>query len=278
MERKSGKSYKPVRKCIYCGSTKNLGNEHIIPRGLNGQWVLPKASCEKCAKITSEFERDVLKNLFFDARVSLGLKTRKPEERPTFLDQIVMKDEKEVVLKLPPNEHFTTTCFLEYPLPAYIDGRSCKEEVEVIAYSIISFKESPDDIIKKYNISGIKNKHFLKNAYSFPRLLAKIAYAFTVAQFGLDSLEESFLPKIITGEDKKIMKYVGTCSDKIMKTDVALHDVMMSANKKREIVVRIKLLSKDAPEYLVVVGVLKEEAYKAYLAKGNLLTLVDCNK
>lgn len=278
-EYKSGKSYKPVGKCIYCGSTENLSNEHIVPRGLNGNSVLPKASCEKCAKITSEFERDVLKNLFLDARVSLGLKTRNPEERPTFLNQTVIKDEKEVVLKLPPNEHFTTVCLLEYPLPAYIDGRIYKEAVEVMAYSIISLNKSPDEIIKKYDISGIKHKSFLKNAYSFPRLIAKIAYAFTVAQFGLDDLEESFLPKTITGEDKGICKYVGTCTDKIMRTQNTLHDIMLSVTENREIVVRIKLFSStEAPEYLVIVGILKEEGYKSFLLKGSQLSLVDCNK
>jgi hypothetical protein len=277
-EYKSGKSYKPVGKCIYCGSTENLGNEHIIPYGLNGQWILPKASCKKCAEITKQFEEDVLRNLFLEIRTSLGLKTRNIEHRPTLLPLIVLKEDTEEVLSLPPNEHFTTACLLEYPLPAYIDGRNYKEEVEVIAYSIISFKKSPNDIIEKYNISEIKIKAFLKNAYSFPRLLAKIAYGFTVAQFGLDSLEESFLPKIITGEDKRIMKYVGTCSDEIMKIDGVLHDVMMIANKKREIMVRIKLLSKNAPEYLVVVGVLKEEAYKLHLTKGDSVSLVHCNK
>jgi len=277
-EYKSGKSYKPVGRCIYCGSTENLGNEHIIPYGLNGQWILPKASCEKCAKITSEFERDVLKNLFLDARVSLGLKTRKPEDKPKFLDQTVIIDEKKVVLKLPPNQHFTTACLLEYPLPAYIDGRNYNEEVKPIACSIISLKDSPDDLIEKYNASGIEIKAVLKNVYSFPRLLAKIAYGFTVAQFGLDNIEKSFLPKIIIDEDKKICNYVGTCTDKIIRSRKTLHTVIMKVNEKREIIVRIKFFSAiNAPEYLVIVGILKEEAYKEHLLKGEIVSLVDCN-
>jgi hypothetical protein len=129
------------------------------------------------------------------------------------------------------------------------------------------------------DISGIKHKSFLKNSYSFPRLLAKIAYAFTVAQFGLDNLEESFLPKTITGEDKGICKYVGTCTDKIMRTQNTLHDIMLSVTENREIAVRIKLfLSTEAPEYLVIVGILKEEGYKSFLSKSSQLSLVDCNK
>lgn len=275
---KSGKSYRPVGKCIYCGSTENLGNEHIIPYGLNGEWVLPKASCKKCEKITDTFEGDVLRGLFLETRTSLGLKTRNKENRPELLPQIVIKDENEEVLSLSPSEHFTIACFLEYPLPAYIDGRSYEKGVEVIAYSFIGLKDPSDEMFKKYEISGVKSKFTLKRMDSFPRLLAKIAYGFTVAQFGLDRLEESFLPKVIIGEDKKICKYVGTCSDKIMRTENTLHYIIMKVNEKREIVVRIKLFSyTDAPEYLVIVGILKEGTYNSHLLKGELISLVDCN-
>lgn len=277
-EYKSGKSYKPVGRCIYCGSTENLGNEHIIPYGLNGQWVLPKASCDKCAKITDNFEEDVLRRLFLETRTSLGLKTRNIENRPKLLPQIVIKDEKEEILSLPPSEHFTIACFLEYPLPAYIDGRSYEKGVEVIAHSFISLKESSDEIFKKYEISEVKSKFTLNRADSFPRLLAKIAYGFTVAQFGLDNLEENFLPKVIIGEDKKICKYIGTCTDKIIRTKNTLHYVITKVNEKHEIIVRIKRFSfTDAPEYLIVVGILKEEAYQSHLLKGELVSLVHCN-
>lgn len=274
---KSGKSYKPVGKCIYCGSTENLGNEHIIPYGLNGQWILPKSSCKKCAEITAEFEKEVLRSIFLEARTSLGLKTRNKEHRPALLPLIVKKDGKEEVLLLSPNEHFTTICFLEYPLPAYIDGRSYEKGVEVRAHSLIGLRE-PDEIIKKHGISEVKIGLTLNKVDSFPRLLAKIANGVIVAQFGLDNLEESFLPKVITGEDEQICRYVGTFDDKIMRTENTLHDVMIVISEKREIMVGIKLFSfTDAPEYLVVVGILKEEAYKSHFLKDNLVSLVDCN-
>lgn len=43
------KIYQPVNVCIYCGGTGALSDEHIIPFGLGGRWVLPKASCAECA-------------------------------------------------------------------------------------------------------------------------------------------------------------------------------------------------------------------------------------
>jgi hypothetical protein len=64
-----------IGKCIYCGSVDNLSNEHIVPRGLGGPWVLKKASCAKCAAITSEIELDIVKYFFSLVRVKLDLPT-----------------------------------------------------------------------------------------------------------------------------------------------------------------------------------------------------------
>jgi len=36
-----------IGKCIYCGSTEALSDEHIIPLGLNGAWILEQASCKR---------------------------------------------------------------------------------------------------------------------------------------------------------------------------------------------------------------------------------------
>jgi hypothetical protein len=55
--------YKPVWYCIYCsdGVIKNatkrsLGKEHIIPLGLGGNQILPRASCKNCGRITGMVE------------------------------------------------------------------------------------------------------------------------------------------------------------------------------------------------------------------------------
>ncbi|MGB7836312.1 MAG: ABC transporter substrate binding protein [Xanthobacteraceae bacterium] len=48
-------TYPPVGKCIYCpdDGAGGLGDEHIIAYALNGTRVLPKASCPRCARVTS---------------------------------------------------------------------------------------------------------------------------------------------------------------------------------------------------------------------------------
>jgi 5-methylcytosine-specific restriction endonuclease McrA len=48
--------YSNVNRCIYCGTLENLTDEHIIPYGLGGRSILPKASCSECSNITTNFE------------------------------------------------------------------------------------------------------------------------------------------------------------------------------------------------------------------------------
>lgn len=65
-----------VGTCIYCGAKEHLTDEHIVPLALGGAFVLPDASCQTCASITSKFERKVLRGFMFDARTAGRYPTR----------------------------------------------------------------------------------------------------------------------------------------------------------------------------------------------------------
>lgn len=80
--------YSNANLCIYCGATENLEDEHIIPYGLGGRWVLPKASCSRCAKITGKFENNCLKKMYGSTRQLLGIPSRKEEiPKTVFVEQ-----------------------------------------------------------------------------------------------------------------------------------------------------------------------------------------------
>ena len=63
-----------VGKCIYCGSTDKLTDEHVLPLGLSGTAVLPDASCTERAKITGKVEQDVLRGPMQQVGVFRGSK------------------------------------------------------------------------------------------------------------------------------------------------------------------------------------------------------------
>ena len=62
--------------CIYCRKAGiRLTDEHIVPLSIGGQHVIKEASCHNCAKVTSKFERDVIRGLWGDARTRKVVKS-----------------------------------------------------------------------------------------------------------------------------------------------------------------------------------------------------------
>jgi hypothetical protein len=80
-----------VGLCIYCG-TKELptgqafSDEHIFPEGIGGDLELPLASCPTCATVTSQLERECIRQMFPVARaVSNAYGKRRKKQRPSTL-------------------------------------------------------------------------------------------------------------------------------------------------------------------------------------------------
>lgn len=75
-------------QCIYCGKTEQetaLTDEHIVPLSLGGTSILPKASCEDCARTTSWLELHLARTIFGHYRIHARVATRRPNKRPTVL-------------------------------------------------------------------------------------------------------------------------------------------------------------------------------------------------
>ena len=111
-----------IGKCIYCGTTDPpLHREHMIAAGLNGPWVLQEASCVRHEKITSAFEGHVLGSVLRSTRAGLGMRMR---QRPTTLPLLIDRGSGELIpIELPVKDYPAVAMFLEYPPPAYLDGR-----------------------------------------------------------------------------------------------------------------------------------------------------------
>ncbi|MDX2004323.1 MAG: hypothetical protein SFU83_03510 [Meiothermus sp.] len=119
-----------INQCIYCGITKDLTDEHIIPYGLLGTSYLPKASCKKCAKITGDFERIVQREFLGSFRVSHDFPSRnkRKKKRPESLP-ITVNEKK---IQLPLSEYPATLILLDFAEPSYFSGNLMGK---VISYS-----------------------------------------------------------------------------------------------------------------------------------------------
>ena len=93
-----GRKYDPVGRCIYCGSdggSEGLTDEHIVPLSLGGDAVLRKASCRRCATITSQTELYLGRSIFHELRSHVGAPSRR-RTLPTSLSANISVGDQEI--------------------------------------------------------------------------------------------------------------------------------------------------------------------------------------
>ena len=254
----NGDKFKSVGQCIYCGSKSGLTREHIVPFGLQGNWVLPKASCKKCAAITSELERKILRGPLLAVRAAANIQTRRPAERPSTFPMKVVKQEREELRNVPIADHLT---LLILPLLApaiYIDGRPYTGGVDVIGTETIQFGDEPAKLMSRLGVESVSVTETYQYV-EFARMIGKIAYALAVADFGLAAIAEPHVLPSVLGEVDDIGKWIG--SDNYVfnvERQGALHafgTCIVEWRGERLVITKVKLFANAHPSgYEVIVG------------------------
>ncbi len=179
--------YAPVGRCIYCGDTPaKLGEEHIIPFSLNGGMVLPEASCRKCEKIIQPYETTVARRIFGNFRMRYNVQTRNKRERPTHIEfGTILPNGTRGKAKLP---------VAEFPTMLFVFKFDKATMLLDLPQDVEKFRWVPIAISSNEELNELKNKHhwdglinLIPQPVEFARLLAKIAYSWTVGEFGIDS-------------------------------------------------------------------------------------------
>lgn len=249
-----------IGKCIYCGSKEDLTDEHVIPFGLNprgvdNMFVLENASCKRCSNITSKFEY-VQRYSLEVPRSFFNLKSRRNDLTNEF--SIDIDNNGETKNTNIPIREFPTLVLPIYDLPSYMDNRTDNTLLVrgTVAYHIGGM--SLEDLGKKYNTKKITFASRWRS-HDFPRMLAKIAYGYSVANHGIDNIKEVYVLPAILGNKDDIGRWVG-CPKENLITEKDLH-IIKGYILDKEIMIRIKLfaLYDMIPEYIVIVGRLKEE-------------------
>jgi hypothetical protein len=190
VSRNAPKNYRPVWRCIYCGdeTRTNLTNEHIIPRGLNGNLVLPKASCKKCQCITRTFETTCLRHALLPFRYHSGLVHHLhdlPKDVPLAFRSRPASAPRRVALKDHPNYLLLPVI---HGLPGIISGRPPNTAFGV-TYQLYGRKDEFDALVALNEgepLTYIEQQFDLR---AFVRMLAKIAHSFAVAKLGLSGFD-----------------------------------------------------------------------------------------
>ncbi|MGY3689980.1 hypothetical protein ACVIGA_000060 [Bradyrhizobium sp. USDA 3240] len=280
-------TYSPVGRCIYCGSLgdPDLHDEHIIPDAIGGRYLLPKSTCNQCAKETHAFEGRVINRLYGDARAYLNMRRGHRRKWPkTFTILVKSADNPTVGTRLELHESLDDFTRKEIPIgdhpspmispnlyPAGFFFRQPMDDGHFRLESL-NIAAPPDFIERVKRVAGKGNKVILGGAKSlsgddFGRFIAKIAHSYAVATLGIGSFEPFLTNAIRNVRPMYLSHYVGSALDQVpvLPTD---HQHVLTAGYAQPIgtgekiaCARVRLFAVDGfPAYDVAVGAVTEVA------------------
>lgn len=180
------KKFRPVGFCIYCGANDGpFTDEHIIPYGLLGRFVLQSASCKGCERLTGKVEEDNLRFLLGNFRYRTGAfparKGKGKDRRKTFKIERVDANGTVTFEDAPLSEFPLVLHFPVYFGPPSIFGASAEPEMVWYWYDEDDFKEFQTR--QKHGGRAILASW---DTAVFFRMIAKIALAWTYASMEAD--------------------------------------------------------------------------------------------
>lgn len=240
--------------CIYCGSRSSLQDEHIIAFGLEGEFVLKKASCGDCAIKTSKLERAVLRDTLLPARTALSIRSRRKQKRPVTLPLIQVDKDGPVIRQVSVVEHPTYIALPRFDAPAVLRETDQPNIPLTGVWTRLVGASSLPQASSRLGNSRVKVQVGV-DVYAFARMVGKIAHGFAAAA-DLGDLQ-SDLPAAVLADDESIGWWVGGAPNITIKGE-GLHGGSVSVING-VVHVRVRLFAQlGGPEYLVVAGRLIE--------------------
>jgi hypothetical protein len=202
---RNSRVFPPVGRCIYCGSVGGgvLTKEHILPAGLGGSLILPRASCTACQAMIHTFETICMRETLLPFRKAIGLR-RHAKEVPVSVPltfDLDLQGPRRVGLDQHPN--VVVLPALRDP-PGILAGRAPERELN-FEYKIFGGVEILEETQRR--LSKQKRVGINLDGYSWIRMLAKIAHGLAVAELGLEGFDPG-LPDLILGRNPLLASYL----------------------------------------------------------------------
>ena len=256
-----------------------MSEEHIIPFGLNGNQVLLEASCSECSKITSAFEGDVLGRAFILPRLGFNMRSRHGKNKDKKITVSLEQNSNISYIEIPAEDCPILFMMPIFMPPEILDNRPPQPGIQGTgSFYSNEIRGVPKEKLREKFGPGKIAVNISYNPNNFARMLAKIAYGFAVAHFGIDDIVDLGLVSSILGKTDNIGKWVGVVdSDEKFAPKTVLHSWQLGIQFSYEIDApketvtgrlsyKISLFSMfDTPEYTIVVGDVKNLASKISL-------------
>jgi hypothetical protein len=250
-------TYAAVGKCIYCGATERLENEHIVPYALNGSTILPRSTCRSCAKITGQFEQSVLRGPMRAVRVLRQFKSRtKHADAPRTAALSILRGGNEESVDLPLEEYPILLHFPLFAPPGYLTPSEYSSGIRLTGVATILFGPPPEEVARRLGATKLN----LSQGYypaAFGRMIAKIAYSYAFAEGATQGLRQvsPMLPALL-GKSDDIGRWVGTLPKQLETHPGLLHRLALREDRENGLLVAEVQLFADSstPSYGVVLG------------------------
>ena len=255
-----GRTYLSPGRCIYCGATEGLTDEHIMPLSMNGNRVIEDASCEPCRVITCKVENAVTHVMWGSWRAQRNMRSRRRRSRASLRVRVeIERAGAQSEALLPPREAPAILAMLNLPSPGILCGRSPRSD-GLLPADVWAFSN-----VQAWAERNGAERATLKAAVNVPmfyRMLAKIAHGMTVSIVGLDTFEPFLIPLILGELTGGFDYWIGGTGTKFRRDrskgpfDVALGYLQHAG--RTLIIVSVHLFpDMGAPDYRVVVGAMK---------------------
>ena len=251
--------FDPVGQCIYCGARPPipLTKEHVVPQGLGGGLILPRASCEICRQITQKIEESCLRKMLLPYRLRFDLVQREHEIKKAM--EVMVESETAIETKVIPRisgPHYLLLPALEQP-PGLLIGQPAGAPMPYH----LQFAGNAEQLRELPGLVGANRVHFKAHVDvgSYIRMIAKIAHSFAVGQIGIDGFNAD-LRQFILGQDFNMASFLIGCStvDLPIRSDALSHQVglgILPWGPIQFVRVRVRLFARhNSPAYDVIVG------------------------
>lgn len=262
----------PVGECIYCGTQSGrLTDEHVLPYSLDGCLVLPQASCDSCAEITSRLEFTVAREMYELLRIKRDFKSRRKKRRPThFAADVVDPQGQRSTTQIPTSVFPTSYVALELPPPGILTGAPKTTKNPEMKLHIKRDETEYNRALETLDLRAIGFRHKLDWA-SLLRFIAKVAHGYTRALVGKAGYEPT-LPDLILGRSSHLSYIVGGGSVNPHPGEVAF--ALVPAGQDLYLTAFLTLMGRGRlPTYQAVAGLIRDETtvVQALVSRGYML-------
>jgi hypothetical protein len=256
------RNYDRASACVYCLSGNDLTDEHIVPLGLGGRLVYPRASCRACSVITGAFEGAVLRSMFGPLRMFYDFPSRRKSERPPTLPLKVKHTANDdwTEIQVPRSEYPFLILMPYLSPPTFVAGRESEtSDARAQKFWIrgvsegSGFNEHLEEICRRLGVHSVMPTGQVC-VPEFCRMLAKIAHSFASAECGPETANWLLRPMILSQDFSRRGTLMGTVT-RLSSTPNKLHEIHMVEGPDASLSVQLQLLAvMDAPTYLIKVG------------------------